>query len=203
MLPTLRKPTHARNHNRFRPALESCEPRNLTSLFVASPVMAPSSGALVWTRVPDPAHPGAFLPSYYKGGVLLAIEAHGRGTETAKWVATGLTQGYYSVSVYYQSNASNATDATVSYKTSANSNFVTLATKLNETTGTPDTTGTKPVDGWLPVHTLVTPYKTSNAASYIWVPQGSSVAIMLSDAGCSSGRIIADTIMLTLISTTK
>jgi len=160
----------------------------------------------VWKQVANPAKPGTFLPSYYPGGHLEgAIAPGGQESVTATYLVTGLTQGYYAVGVYYDAMPGNAKAVTVCYKT-ANSTGA-LPIKLDETTGTPDVVGAKPVNGVLPVHTVVTPYRISNAASYIWVPKVSgscTVQITICDPYDVPGRLlVADTIMLTLISTTK
>ncbi|MGO8903426.1 MAG: hypothetical protein ACLQU5_34565 [Isosphaeraceae bacterium] len=191
-----------RKRRTFRPAMECCEDRFLMSTFAAKFTTAAPAPA-VWKPVSAPGEPGNVLPSYYAGGQVEGIVAKGSGAEFATWTVSGLTSGYYSLSFYYDANPGNAAGVFVSYQKSSNTSFVSLPTRLNETTGTPDVVGEKSIDGFLPVHTLVTPYKTSNAASYIWVPANSLLAIRISDSGDTSGLMIADTIMLTLISTTK
>jgi len=190
----------------FQPVMECCEDRFLMSSVAINPVFH-GVGTDVWKQIANPAKPGTFLPSYYSGGHLEGAITKGGGNVSATYMVTGLTQGYYRVDVYYDAMPGNAKSVSVSYKTASNTGFQLLPTKIDETTGTPDVPGAKPVAGVLPVWTTATPFKTNNASSYIWVPTVSGntpLSIMISDSGDSSGRlIVADAIRLTLVSTTK
>jgi len=175
------------------------------SSFAINPVFH-GVGTDVWKQIANPAKPGTFLPSHYLGGQLEGAVAQGKGDITATWTVTGLNQGYYSVAFYYDAMPGNAKALTVSYKVTGATGFTALPGKLNETTGGADVAGAKPVNGVLPVNTVVTPYSTSNAKSYIWVPTVSGVttlSIQLSDVGYVGGMMVADTIMLTFIGATK
>jgi len=185
--------------------MDCCEDRFLMSSLVANPVFK-GVGTDVWKQIPNPAKPGTFLPSYVEGGHLEGALAQGGGSETATFNVTGLTQGYYKVDVYYDAMPGNSKAVSVSYKTASNTSFQLLPTKIDETTGTPDVPGAKPVNGVLPVWTTATPFHNTNSGSYIWVPTVSGntpLSIMISDSGDKSGLMVADAIRLTLVSTTK
>ncbi len=164
---------------------------------ISGKITRPASGPVVWRPIPDPANPGRFLPSSYSGGTVLAIPAANTGIRTVMWKKTGLTQGYYEVAILYQQNAGNAKKVRVQTLGSFSS-WLTLPTPLDQSTGgTPSTAQTTPVNGWLPVYKVLTP-----KGSYIQVGAGGSISIRISDSGCDTGRMVADTIRLTY-STTK
>jgi len=164
-------------------------------------------GSVIWRPILDPATPGRFVSSQIVGGRVLSIQAANQGARTATWTATGLQAGYYKIEVLYPKHADNATRIIVLTKATLDSGFKARPKRLNQQIGDGDTSVTR---RFVNTSTNVTPYSVSNAASYVWVsnnttsdPYTGKLAVQLNDNGCPAGRICADAIRLTLISTTK
>jgi hypothetical protein len=157
-----------------------------------------SSGATAWTLLTT-------VKSQTVGGTIKQTTAANTGTRTATWNLTGLTPGYYRVEILYPRKSDNANCVLVQTKSTTDTIFVSRPARLNQQLGTGITTQTSVFSN---TKTNVTPFNGTNPGSYIWVAKATtgttgSLSVRLSDAGCPSGRIVADTVLLTFISNVK
>jgi Trypsin len=143
--------------------------------------------------------------SQIMGGTVKSTTAAGMGARTATWSLAGLPQGYYKIEVLYPRKSGNATCTLVQTKATQDSGFVSRPKRLNQQLADEVTTQST---AFVNAKTNVTPYATSNPASYIWVSGGlagakGSLSVRLSDGGCSAGLFTADSIVITWIAGMK
>jgi hypothetical protein len=143
---------------------------------------------------------------------VLAIEAKGTGERAAIWSAGSLQSGYYKIEILYPKHSSNAQCVAVYTKGTLDAGYKPFNKRLDQRVGDNDKTIS---NTFVRTSTNLTTGGTSNATRYIWVSNNSSatpytgkLSILISDSGCGSstvpgGRIVADMIRLTLVSTVK
>lgn len=182
------------------------------ALTMTAKVTTPAQGPVIWAPIPDPKHPGKFIPSTILHGTVLAASATGSGARTVTWSGTRLSQGYYKIEILYPKHAGNAKGVLVQYKSTMDAGFGAFSRRLNQQVGDGDQIVSNVFTN---TSTNVTPYKTSNAASYVWVNKDGtnkentgSLSVRLSDGGWGTpaapgGRIVADTVRITIISTVR
>lgn len=159
-------------------------------------------GSSVWSQLVDPA---TKISSQTPGGTIRQTTATGSGTRTATWNFPTLTPGYYRLEILYPRRFDNASCVVVQTKSTRDSIFIARPSRLNQQLGTGLTSQST---SFINTRTNVTLFNGSNPKSYIWVdPAANSktgtLSVRLSDAGCSSGRMVADTVVLTYISGNK
>jgi hypothetical protein len=158
------------------------------------------AGSSVWSQLDDPR-----TTSQTPGGTIRQAFATGSGSRTATWNFQTLTPGYYRLEILYPRKFDNASCVVVQTKSTKDTNFLSRPTKLNQQLGTGFASQSTTFSN---TKTNVTLFNVSNANSYIWVdPAANSktgnLSVRLSDTGCSSGRMVADTVVLTWISGKK
>jgi hypothetical protein len=157
-----------------------------------------STGVSVWSTLSG-------AKSQTISGTVKVATAANAGAITATWNLTGLTPGYYKVEALYPRKSDNAMCVLAQTKSTLQTVFVSRPARLNMQLGTGITAQTTTYSNTI---SNLTPYATSNAASYIWVDKATakttgSLSVRLSDSGCLGGKIPVDTIRVTLISTVK
>jgi hypothetical protein len=190
------------------------------SVFAVINQTSPVSGSSVWRPIPDPTNPGKFIPSYFRPAGrtehVLAIPCTGTGTRTATFFASGLQSGYYKVELFYPKHVGNAKKIRWQHKATQDAAFQSSPRTINQQIGIPtDSLDASQINvvpnSFQSAYQNLTPFNTSNAASYIWVDGNNLTGklwIRLTDAGCGTpsapgGRMVADGVRLTLISPIK
>jgi hypothetical protein len=169
------------------------------------------NGSSVWSQLVDPA---TKILSQTPGGTIRQATAAGSGTRTATWNFPTLTPGYYRLEILYPRRFDNASCVVLQTKSTLQASFGPLPCSkvagtrcnlLNQQLGTGLTSQSTTFSN---TKTNVTPFNVSNPNSYIWVDpaansKSGNLSVRLSDTGCSSGRMVADTVVLTWISGKK
>jgi hypothetical protein len=157
-----------------------------------------TGGGSAWTTLQG-------VTSQTSGGTVRQSTASGKGTRSATWSISGITPGYYKIEILYPMKSDNASCVQVLTKSTLDQIYIARPTKLDQTRGTGIS---KSSTVFTNTKTNMTPFNSTNANSYIWVEKSTtsktgSLSVQIRDAGCSSGRMVADTVVLSLISTTK